>query len=119
MTSTDLSSQVEIRDIQQPRERISQELLLQHPQVSQVQPQRRWVVDVIYILSTIPMVILTWIQFAFNLLVMGCIFYASYKTICILATDLDKHIEKQSHLMLADIIQCSREYIKNRCALPD
>ena len=93
----------------------------QHQHQPQPQPQSKnmFLIDVLYILSTVPMVILTWIQFAFNLLVMACIFYGGYKTICILVADLDKHIEKQSHIMLADIIQCSREYVKNRCALPD
>lgn len=116
-------------DFAQSRQDFAQSRHLQaqtHPRQmtkSQTQTQARqkhtFVVDMLYILSTVPMVILTWIQFAFNLLVMACIFYGSYKTICILAADLDKHIEKQSHIMLADIIQCSREYVKNRCALPD
>jgi len=47
------------------------------------------------------------------------LFYGAWKTIGILSSDLDKHIEKQSHIMLGDIITCSREYVKNKCSLPD
>src|SRR5690348_9853803 len=56
------------------------------PQPTQQAQQQKGtlVLDILYILSTVPMVILTWIQFAFNLLVMASIFYGGYKTICIL-----------------------------------
>ena len=91
----------------------------QTQQSSQKQTTNDSVTRFLYIMSTLPLIILTWVQFAFNLLVMGTLFYAAWKTVGILSADLDKHIEKQSHLMLADIIQCSREYVKNRCALPD
>jgi hypothetical protein len=74
--------------------------------------------ELFYLISVLPMVLLTWIQFAFNLLVMACFFYGVWKTTHILSNDLEKHIEKQSHMMLADIIQCSREYVKNHCAMP-
>lgn len=91
----------------------------QQTQIHNSTPQTSKVANALYVMSTIPMVILTWIQFAFNLLVMATLFYGGWKTICILSSDLDKHIEKQSHIMLADIIHCSREYVKNRCSLPD
>ena len=74
--------------------------------------------NAVYLMSSIPMVILTWIQFAFNIIVMMSLFYGAWKICMIISSDLDKHVEKQSHLMLVDILQCSKEYIKNKCSLP-
>lgn len=90
-----------------------------HQYQKQNRHKQRQSIDTLYILSSIPMIILTWLQFAFNLFVMVFLFYGMWKTIGILSADLDKHIEKQSHTMLAEIIQCSREYLKNSCALPN
>ena len=75
--------------------------------------------DAFYVISTMPLIILTWIQFAFNISIMMSLFFAAWKTIDILAGDLAKHMEKQSHLLLADMIKCSREYLANRCGMTD
>jgi hypothetical protein len=75
--------------------------------------------DVLYIISILPMIFLTWIQFAFNLIVMAGVFYAVWKTVAILSSDIEIHIEQQSKVLFTEIIQCSREYVKNGCGQPN
>ena len=62
-----------------------------------------------------PAVFLTYIQILFNLTMTTCILYGTLKTYNILQSDLSKHMDKQSQILLSDIVQCSREYIRNGC----
>ena len=75
--------------------------------------------NVFYLASVVPMVILTWIQFALNVFILMGLSFGAWKTGCILAADLDKHLDKQAHIMLTDIVQCSRDYIRNGCGRLD
>lgn len=70
-----------------------------------------------YIASIIPVIFLTYLQLAFNLIMVSLVVNSTFKFISILESDLDKHIDTQSNVLFSQIISCSREYVKNGCAL--
>lgn len=70
---------------------------------------------IMYTISIVPMVLLTWIQFLLNIGILCGIAYGVWNLVSILSVDLDKHLDKKAHLMLVEIVQCSREYVRNGC----
>jgi len=102
------STPAPLQPLQQPRQYIQNET-----------KQRYSFENAMYMASIIPMVFLTWIQFTLNVLILAGMIFGAWKIGCILSTDLDKHLDKQAHVMLTDIVQCSRDYVRNGCGVPD
>ncbi len=69
-----------------------------------------------YLLSVIPAVVLTYLQLALNLLMVILILNTTLRFSRILSSDLDKHINVQENRLLASVVECTREYLRNRCA---
>ena len=82
--------------------------------------KERWTPNgLCYVLSVIPAVVLTYIQLTLNLVMVAVILIATTRFLSILGKDLEKHINVQENRMLATIIECSREYYRNKCAALD
>jgi hypothetical protein len=71
--------------------------------------------NIFYMASVMPVIFLTWIQFTLNIVILTGFIFGIWKIGSILSSDLDKHIDKQTHLILTDIVQCSRDFIRNNC----
>lgn len=76
--------------------------------------QMSWT-SVCHILSVIPAIFLTYLQLLFNITMIALVVYSTVQFLYVLQSDLEKHIENQSQLLLTDIIHCSREFFKNGC----
>lgn len=68
-----------------------------------------------YILSVIPAMALTYIQIIFNVVMLGFVLNGVTQFYFILQNDLTKHMGKQQTILLSDIVQCSRDYVRNSC----
>ena len=69
-------------------------------------------------LSVIPVIVLTYIQLCFNVSVAMFLFYGLYRTYAVLHSDLQRHLNRRSQIVLSEIVQCSREYVVNECSTP-
>jgi hypothetical protein len=69
-----------------------------------------------YITSVIPVVIVTYIQLFYNILVVSATCNTIFKFVNVLENDLQLHIEKKRHGMFNDIMECTDLYIKNKCS---
>jgi hypothetical protein len=72
--------------------------------------------DGLQLLWMVPTVFLTWFQLFFNVAMICFVAYCAVQFVLVLMVDLEKHIQEKSHLILSDIVACSREYIKNGCS---
>lgn len=91
-------------------------------------PKGQWIPDVdprlsptgmCYLLSVVPAVVLTYLQLLLNLLMVVLILNTTFRFSRILSSDLDKHINVQESRLLASVVDCTREYLRNRCASGD
>lgn len=71
--------------------------------------------DTFYVISVLPMVILTYLQVIFNIIVSVIVLWSFVSFIKVILTDLDKHVNEKSYLLMGEMIQCSKEYMKNNC----
>ncbi len=63
-----------------------------------------------------PAVLLTWLQVAFNATMGAYVILGVRQLSRELQADLDKRIQKQQHVLLQEIVTCSREYLRNQCS---
>lgn len=68
-----------------------------------------------YILSIIPVVIVTYTQLAYNLFITISITNVLFKISNILSYDLEKYIDKKSHESFVKVLECSTEWVNNNC----
>ena len=73
---------------------------------------------VLFWLSIMPVIFLKYVQLLFNCAIITFLVLSGIKFIKILETDLDKHLSIQSQKIINNILECSREYFKNNCAVP-
>lgn len=66
----------------------------------------------------IPYIASGYLQLGFNLFVLGVVLYFAVVFIRTIQADVGKKVEEYSAEILAEISQCSREYLENRCS-PD
>lgn len=78
--------------------------------------EKRRNLDYFYILSVMPMIMLTYLQLFFNLSVISVLFYAIVQVSKVFYKDLQKHMEKQSYVLISTMVQCSKDFIKNGCS---
>lgn len=71
--------------------------------------------ELVYIISIVPIVFLTWLQCLFNVTMIGGLSYFAYQTFHVLKADLHKHLNHQTDIRLSEIVQCSKDFIKNGC----
>ncbi|RKP33550.1 Brl1/Brr6 domain-containing protein [Dimargaris cristalligena] len=64
----------------------------------------------------IPGLFLAYAQLVFNVSIVVMLFYGISTIIQILEGDLQKQLDKQSHVLMRDIVKCSRDYFNNRCS---
>ncbi len=72
-----------------------------------------------YLLSVVPAIILTYLQLLLNILMVVLILNATLRFSQILSADLDKHINVQESRLLGTVVECTREFLRNRCASGD
>ncbi len=86
-------------------------------------PKQTWMPDTVsgmcYLLSVVPAIVLTYLQLILNILMVVIILSSTLQFSRILSADLDKHINIQENLILASVVECTREYLRNRCASGD
>lgn len=70
-----------------------------------------------YLLSVVPAIVLTYLQLFLNLLMVAMILNATLRFARILSNDLDKHINVQESRLLGRVVECTREFLRNRCAM--
>jgi hypothetical protein len=68
-----------------------------------------------WIAMTLPVILFTYIQLLFNLVMVLFVVYSMIKLKQVISADLVKHLEKQEYLILGKILDCSRDFIRNKC----
>lgn len=95
------------------RAKREKKLLLEEKSMHRCKSKRK---NMLYTLSVIPMIILTYLQLFFNLAVVTLLFYGSIQITKVFYKDVHKHMEKQSYVLMSTIVQCSKDYIRNGCS---
>lgn len=70
----------------------------------------------VYFLSIIPVIILTYIQLVYNLLLVSFVANTLFKFTYIIEHDIEKYIDKKAHMMFVEIVECNQKFIANGCS---
>jgi hypothetical protein len=68
-----------------------------------------------YILSVIPVVVMTYLQLAYNLLIVSTILNVMFKFVNVIEDDLQIYIDQKSHVEILNIMECTNHFINNHC----
>jgi hypothetical protein len=69
----------------------------------------------LYWVSIIPYLIITYVQLAYNLLIVIVVSNWIYKFVNVIEYDLEKYIDKKAHIALLKVLECTNNFVQNKC----
>jgi len=71
--------------------------------------------NVLYFISIIPVIVITYLQLAYNLFLIYTISTSIFNFSKILRYDIQKYVDNKQHNLFLQVFECTKEYIDNGC----